>query len=475
MAVKPVRLLLGLAIIVMTGPAMASGEAYLIDNVTLIDVESGHYRQAQSLLIEDGLIQDIGPVGALAVPTSTVHVDGTGKYLIPGLWDMHVHSHREQRWTYHYPLFRAFGVVGVRDAGSHLGSALVAMERAQSDPLAPHVIWGSPIIDGAPPYNSFGVSAEDGDAGRRLVREFQRLGFDFIKIYDRLTPEAYRAIADEAELLGIGLEGHVPLALSPLETIDAGQRLIDHLTLILESCTPGMLEMAHAVQRDDPSGSDSLDLLMDDRFAAALPGYDAAACQLLFRSFAEHHVWQVPTLIEMRGYFHADDPNVTGDVRIDMTTPHLLESWKAWGVEADPAQLANGRKVLAAQMAMLRPMQNTGVGIMTGTDASSEPWVFAGSSVHDEMTLLVEAGLTPLEALQAATLNPLLYQGRGGNRLILSTGESADLVLLDADPLTDIDNIRHIVAVFARGQYHDRQALDALIERGRMAAAGGRR
>jgi hypothetical protein len=469
------KLLVRIWLIVVMGSLTAAGPAiasdFLIENVTIVDVESGTHRTGQSLLMRNGTIEQVGAAGKIKGSRNAIRVQGAGKFLIPGLWDMHVHSHRERRWTYHYPLYRAFGVVGVRDAGSHLGSALVARERARSDPLAPRVIWGSPIIDGAPAFNTFGLSAEDGDSGRVLVREVKRLGFDFVKVYDRLTPSAYAEIASESRRLGMRLEGHVPLALSPTVIAQSGQTVIDHLTLVLEACLPGQLEAVHAAQQRNPDETDASGLMMEEGFAAVLARYDGSACDAQFRLFADKGVWQVPTLVQMRGYFHADDPVVTSDPRTDLTSPLLLAEWKQWAADNDPARLANGRKVLAAQMRLIRAMADRGVGLLAGTDTSNEPWVFAGASLHDELGLFVAAGLTPAEALRTATLNPLLYQGRKPGLPIISKGERADLVLLDADPLVEIGNTRKIAAVFARGQLHDRAALDALLARARTAAA----
>lgn len=462
-----------LAILVMTA-APARAAQYAVEDVTLVDVETGTKRHHQTVLVDGGTIRAVGPRGDVDVPPDAMRIDGNGKFLIPGLWDMHVHSHRARRWTYQYPLFRAWGVVGVRDAGSHLGSALVARERAIADPLAPHVLWGSPIIDGAPQVNSFGLSAEDDASGRALVREMQRMGFDFIKVYDRLTPAAYFGIADEARKRGMRIEGHVPLALSPDAVVDAGQTLIDHLTLVVEACVPGAIEMANVEQAAHPDTVDSLAVLADDRLAALLDQYDAPACDALFDRFAEKGVWQVPTLIQMQGYFDADELAAKGDPRVDQIPAKVLAEWQDWAREADAAELANGRAVMAAQLRAVRAMQDRGVGLMTGTDTSNEPWVFAGSAVHDEMALLVDAGLSPTEALRAATLNPRRYEGRDAQTPLLAAGERADLVLLDADPLADIANTRRISAVFARGSYHDRVSIAQLIESARTMAANER-
>lgn len=463
-----------IAFIFASSAAQAETETFALTHVTIIDVDSDSRRIDQTIIVRNGVISKTGDARDAKIPANAEIIDGSGKFLIPGLWDMHVHSHREDRWKYHYPLFLAHGVTGVRDAGSHLGSALAARERTKDDPLAPHVIWGSPIIDGAPQVNSFGLSAEDDASARALVREMRALGFDFIKTYDRLSAAAYHALADEAQKRKIPIEGHVPLSLSPDETTKAGQTVIDHLTLVLESCTPGALDLAHEEFAKAPSESDSLALMMDDRFADALGDYDAAKCERLFQSFAANGVWQVPTLVEMRGYFHADNPQVTSDPRAYFTTPALLADWRDFGADADPDDLANGKRVFAAQMSMTKQMRDAGVGLLAGTDASSEPWVFAGASLHDELKLFVDAGLTPLESLKTATINPLRYQGRDSGKTIIAKGQPADLVLLNADPTVDISATTNIEGVFKKGAYFDRAALDALIEQGKAEAVSGR-
>lgn len=452
----------------------ATAETFSIAGVTIIDVENGARREAQTVVIKDGRISKIGDTATIKKPAKATTIDAEGKFLIPGLWDMHVHSHREDRWRYHYPLFLAHGVIGVRDAGSHLGSALAAMEWTKDNPIAPHVIWGSPIIDGAPPVNTFGLSAENGEAARILVREMKRYGFDFVKSYDRLTPEAYLALADEAKKQKIPLEGHVPLSMTPQQTIEAGQRLIDHLTLVVEGCFPEAMALIGEAYNMAPRDADSLALLMDEKIVKAFTGTDLSACRPLYEEFAAHGVWHVPTLIQMYGFFRADEPAVYNDARIAFTTPAIAADWKEWSETADRKELAVGKRAFAAQMASIRVLADAGVGLLAGTDASNESYVFAGAGVHDELKLLVDAGLTPLEALQTATLNPRRYLGHDDETLLISKGEIADLVLLSADPLDDITNTLSIEGVFAKGGFFDRSALDALLEDAKREAAKGK-
>jgi predicted amidohydrolase YtcJ len=471
MIVRNLSICVAGAFVLFAAPAEAAIMA--LTHVTIVDVEDGSRRADQTLIIKDGVISKIGAAGAVKIPAGAENVDGSGKFLIPGLWDMHVHSHREARWKYHYPLFLAYGVVGVRDAGSHLGSALAAMEWTKTNPIAPHVIWGSPIIDGAPQINSFGLSAEDAEAARILVREMKKYGFDFVKSYDRLTPEAYFALADEAKKQKIPLEGHVPLSLTPHDVIAAGQTVIDHLTLVVEGCSPEALALIHAAYAKAPREAESLAFLMDEKIVDVFADVDMASCRPLFNDFAAHQVWHVPTLIQMHGFFRADEPEVSSDPRIAFTTPSLAAEWKEWSETTDRGELAIGKKALAAQMRSIRALEDAGVGLLAGTDASSESFVFAGAGVHDEMKLMVEAGLTPLEALQTATINPLRYLGRKPGAPVISKGEAADLVLLDADPLADIANTTKISGVFAHRDFFDRAALDALLDLAKAEAAKG--
>ena len=460
------KLGLGLAltlIAALSRPAVA--EPITIEHVTIVDVTNGRRTHNRSVTFDGDRITAIGASPARGPGR---RVDGTGLFLLPGLWDMHVHSHRERRWTYHYPLFRAFGITGVREAGTHLGSALALRDQAKSNPLAPRVIWGTPIVDGAPQVNSFGLAAEDEASGRQLVQQMHRLGFDFLKVYDRLTPGAYSGLTSEARKLGMPIEGHVPLALSPVLAIASGQRLIDHLTLIAESCSPGSLEVVGRENATAPGESDSLSVLKSDNVVSAMEGFDVRTCKPLFHRLARANIWQVPTYVQLEGMGRATPP-ADWPKRAEYVSTPLQSDWEAALKEADPTELADTRRMLDIQLSLLKPMAEAGVPILSGTDASNEIWVFAGHSLHRELELFVMAGLSPLQAVQTATLNPLIYAGHGRTNPI-AVGERADLVLFAADPTADITNLRSIRGVVARGLYHDRASLDALLADAKLQA-----
>lgn len=452
----------------LTPAIAAAGPADLaLTDVTVLHVEEGSTVRDVTILVSDGRIVAMGPGSEIEVPAGVVVVSLDDRVVIPTLWDMHTHSFRDERWTHHLPLYLAFGVTGLRDCGTHLASALAHRRHLDEDPLAPDVSWSSPPLDGVPPFLSFALVIEDPAAGRAMVRALHDLGFDAVKVYDGLSEEAFLAIADEARRVDLAVEGHVPLHVHPSTAIEAGLRLIDHLTLLVEACIPGTLDWIAA----SAAGSDSMTLLMDGRLAASLDRFDEASCSGLLSRLAAGGVWQVPTLVQMRGFFFADDPGATSDPRGRWVPPGLLEEWHELGRSTPPEQLAAGRAVFRRQLELVGSMHRAGVPLLAGTDTSSETWVFAGASLHDELALLVDAGLSPLEALRAATSEPRRWAGRQAATPLIAVGEPADLIVLDADPSAEIRNTTSIHAVLRRGRLLDRAALDALIASAQAAAA----
>ncbi len=416
-----------------------------ITDVSVVNVDAGAVHAEQTVLVNGDTIVAIGPSSTIEIPTGAHRLDGRGRYLIPGLWDMHTHAHREGRAAWHYPAYLDHGVTGIRDAGTFADSATAWRTRLVTDTLAPTVWWGSPPIDGVPPLLSFGTPVGSPDEARAVARRYRDLGYNFLKVYDRIDPASYHALAAEARALGVPLEGHVPLRISPLEAVAAGQRTIEHLTLVLESCIPGLLASIAA----DSSG-DSMSLLADGRLAAALVRYDARRCRELFDTLATRSVWQVPTLVQLRGAFLPLDDSLGLDPRLATVPAEVRDDWTKYRAELPPARREAGLAVYRRHRQLVGELHRAGVPLLAGTDASNEPWVLPGASLHDELALFVAAGLTPLAALRTATSEPARYRGEPAP--LLAPGRRADLVLLAADPTRDIEAIRRIEAVVLRGR-----------------------
>jgi hypothetical protein len=327
------------------------------------------------------------------------------------------------------------------------------------------------MLDGVPTSWRHGYGVADAAAARAAVDSMRALGFDFLKVYNRLSREAYFAIAQRARERGMPFAGHVPDAITLAEASDAGQRSLEHLDdgLFIE-CVPGGPAAFSAFVDARAAGvaQDSVGRLLDRLRAVASAGADAAACRPLMERLARNGTWITPTLAVFRG---ANAPDaLAADPRVRYVPPALARRWaQDRSPPSDEDRFIQAQKGRVALIAL-----QAGVGILAGTDASDEAYVFAGSGLHDELALLVEAGFTPLQALQAATLNPARYLGAADSMGTVAPGRVADLVVLDANPLEDIRNTTRIFAVVANGRLIDaaeRARLLALAEREAAASA----
>lgn len=423
-------------------PAMLAAEpppsrrSLAFTHVTLIDGAGAKPRRDQTVLIADGRIAAIGKSGTLRLPADARVVDATGRFLIPGLWDMHVHVGANSR--FYLPLFIANGVTGVRIMSGSPEHHAWRREVEAGAAVGPRMVIASAVLDGPDTYFSEHVPVADAKAARAAVGRAKQEGAQFIKIHDLVPRAAYFALTEEARRQGLPVAGHIPAAITPEQAAEAGQATVEHLTRL-----------------------DDLDLSDAGR----------TRVDALFARFRKHHTWHCPTLVMTRGYVSFDDPTITGDPRVKYVRPRTREGWNAMknaGMSAE--ERVNRRQIYRKKLAIVSRMQRAGVGILAGTDLGN-PYCFPGSSLADELALLVEAGLMPMEALQTATRNPARLLGREKDFGTIRKGMRADLVLLDSDPLSDIRNTKTVRAVVADGRLYDRAALDALLADAEAAAA----
>ena len=443
----------------------AQAETLAITHVAVIDATGAPQQRDMTVVVRDGRIAELGPSTTVRVPADARTVEGSGKYLIPGLWDMHVHTvfgnwlPRDENVT--LPLFVANGVTGVRDMGSDLDvvkqwRASIAAGRL----LGPRMVIAGPMLDGpVPRFPSSAPVANAADA-RRTVDELERRGVDFIKIQSLIPRDGYFAAADEAKKLGIVFVGHVPDAVRASEASNAGQKSIEHFTGIFEGST--------AIEDQLINGPKSLGLNVKN--------YDPARAGALIALMAKNQTWQVPTLVWERGQWLVDDIDLTHDPLIE----YAPSSWKdhTWprfvgdiekDMDTDPLPVR--KQFVQMELDMTLAMFRAGVPFMAGTDTAAGVHIFPGFSLHQELVLFQRAGLTPMQALQTATLNPARFLGRTADLGTVEQGKLADLVLLDADPLADIANTQKIRGVILAGRYFDRAALDRMLRGVARAAA----
>jgi imidazolonepropionase-like amidohydrolase len=446
--------------------------ALVITHVTIIDATGAPPKPDMTVVVRDGRISEIGKSSAVNSPVNSQPVDATGKYLIPGLWDMHMHWEN----TDYLPLFLANGVTGIRIMW---GSPIHYEWRQQSATgklLVPHLVIASGIIDGPKPFWPGSISVSSEAEARQAVVNAKQQGADFVKVYSFLPREEYFAIADEAKKQGIPFGGHVPLAVSAEEAANAGQKSFEHLIGVLPACSTHSAELLSAFQ------SDLADDLAADRPAfwgsraksmqqMELDTYSPEKCAALFATFKRNGTWQVPTFTLLRTIAFANDPDsFTNDPRLKYMPPRMRAQWKTPGIATDYGDPGRAAKEFQKDLEVVGAMQKAGVGILAGTDTANA-FCMPGFSLHDELGLLVKAGLTPMQALQAATLNPARFLGTEKDSGTVETGKIADLVLLDANPLDDIANTKKINSVIYGGQLFSRSQLDQMLAQVEALAA----
>jgi Amidohydrolase family len=384
---------------------------------------------------------------------------------------MHVHIFSGRRFPVVSPLLIANGVTGVPEMGTYVPLPTIDGLRkqiAEGRLLGPRIVAAGPAVDALfKDWTNLNVSSAN--EAREVVRSLKRQGADFIKVYDSLSREEYFAIADESRKNGISFVGHVPYSITPREASAAGQKSIEHLTGILAACSTDEEQLQRqydqALREPDFSLANVKGLRADIRAADT---FSAERCQQLATLFRAHGTWQCPTLVGSRVGYAYDASFVKKDSRLKYIPKEWVSDWTSfpekdmWMKDLTPADREALVRVYRRLVESVGKLHRAEVDFLAGTDVS-RPYIFAGFSLHDELGLLVQAGLSPGDALKTATYNPAKFLGMLDRLGRVEKGKLADLVLLDANPLDEIDNTRKIRAVIANGKYFDRAALDKLL------------
>lgn len=435
---------------------------------TVIDVERGAAAPGRTVLVDRGRIAAVGADGAVALPARTLRIDARGKFLVPALWDMHTHVFAVSPLL-DLPLYVAYGVTSVRDMQGcpSEGDPFIACaadkrrwtrEALEGRRVGPRIVASTSFMANGPgmrerlPGVPHFFGTETPEEARAFVRHQAARGVDAIKVYDRLPRGAYFALVDEARRLGLEVVGHRPLGVSAAEAAAAGQRSIEHARLFLHEAYPGSAALRAAAE----AGT-----WREDR-RRMVDEHDPALAREIFAAMAVHGTWYVPTHLTRWSDAYADHPSVREDTLLRYL--HPLMKWQ-WLEDVDATVAADtsaeGRRAYRdfyhKGLELTGAAHRTGVKVLAGTD-----YVVPGADLHRELEELVKAGLTPAEALRAATLDPARYFAEEDRYGSVAPGKVADLVLLDADPLRDVRNTRRIRAVVFNGNLYDRPALDGL-------------
>src|ERR1700746_900613 len=433
--------------------ASAADPSLALTHVNVIDATGSALQTDMTLVIKGQRIVEMGKAQSVKVPKGATVINGRGKFLIPGLWDMHVHTifgnwiPKDENLI--LPLFVANGVTGVRDMGGDLDALKDWRPRiAAGKLLGPRMVIAGPMLDGPTPRFPSSAPISNAEDGRETVDRLKNAGVDFIKIQSLMPRDGYFAAAAEARKVGIPFVGHVPDAVRASEASNAGQKSMEHLIGIFEASTPIEDELLKG-----PKGP--------GRFVS---NYDESHFNATVALLAKNQTWQVPTLYWERGQWLIDK----SDFAHDPLNKYAPAAWKdrTWPMftkdilkDMDTDPLPVRERFFQMELEMVNQMHKAGVPFLAGTATAAGGHGFPGFRLHHGVTSFVKAGLTPLEALQTATRNPAVFLGKTSDFGSVEKGKIADLVLLDANPLEDISNTRKIRSVVLAGRFLSRQQL----------------
>lgn len=454
-------------------------DAICITNISTIDPTDG-LKENQSVVIKDGKILRIASSAELSLAKTNKIIDGTGKYLIPGLWDAHVHfAFIEDLAPSMFDLFLAYGITSVRDTGGKLEFVKKWKDKAMADPTkAPRVMIAGPLLDGMPnvydgsdpmhPPLSVGMqSVEDLELQIHMLEEN---GVDLLKAYEMLTPEQFATVTRLGKEKDLRVTGHVPLSMDVISASNAGLNSMEHMRNLELSCASNSDELL-AERRQlladgarDPGGV-LRSRIHDAQREKAIKNYDEQRADEVLAVLKKNETWQVPTLALSTGFVNKPFANPQFQESFAYLPDTLEDRWKTGIENFAKIEITPFRDQYNTWMFnMVGKVHKAGIDIMAGTDC---PIFFLtpGRSLHEELVVLVRAGLSPLDALKTATLNPARYFNMEKELGSIKENMLADLLILDANPLEDIKNTQKINSVIREGFVYDRAGLDEILER----------
>jgi hypothetical protein len=474
---------LAILCLLLTVSAREQASTIAVRGASVVDVTDGSLHADQTVVVAGDRIVAVGRADAVRIPEGASLVDGAGGFLIPGLWDTHVHSVANVAWDmdvrsignaeWHFPLFLAYGVTAVRNMNDATADPSLELTRSvkrrlsSGELLGPRLIANGPIVDGDPPLASNPVIVRTAAEARAVVDTLADHGADFVKVYTNLSREAYFATMDQARRRGIPVDGHVPFRVLPAEAAAAGQRTFEHLLAVALGCSTAIDAERKEFDRvlSDTGRAPVVDRSPLELFRHERRLYDTrdpAACKETVEAYRRHGVAEAPSLV---GYHHVVNAK---KILSDVTNLHRVPDGvrRNW---AERIQSETGRTMqsilgplVRQQSENTRLLHQAGILLLAATDVGI-PMLVPGLSLHEELGLLVEAGLTPLDALRAATINPAKVLGKLDSMGTIEVGKLADFVLLDANPLADMANTQRIRAVVADGRLYRRADLDRLL------------
>jgi hypothetical protein len=463
----------------------AQTDALAFTHVTVIDATGQPALPDRSVVVVSDRIQTIGKFGETKLPKEARIIDASGKYMIPGLWDMHVHFRGgvdliadNEAWL---SVLLSYGITSVREMGGDIAETVFRWrtEIGNGTRLGPRILSSGPKLDGAKPEWPGSIPVTDPGSARAAVDKLKSMGADFVKIYSRdFPPDVFAAIVNEAHKLGLSVGGHLPfMTMTTRDVIQGGVRFIEHAPLfVLGGCSRSekQIDNEFVMRRESQTPMNLIDLMYE--YAQT---FEEDWARELSGELVQHDVWVTPTLAAMRGNESLGRVDYEQHPDRKYIFPGM---WKTWDSKTGlhhplrDEQLEQLKLVDEKTAVLVKLMQTRGVGLLAGSDSgASNSYRFPGWTLHEELELLVGCGLSPMEALQAATRNPARFLGELPRSGTLEEGKTANLVLLTASPLEDIRNSKKIDAVALKGKLLTRADLDRLLQDVATKAAAANR
>jgi imidazolonepropionase-like amidohydrolase len=466
-------------------PAQAPPTA--ITGINVVDVVRGEIHAGQTVVIVNGIIDAIGPSDSVNIPAGAARIPGDGRYLMPGLWDMHVHLRSDQKNptvrlidenAALLDVFLPNGIVGIREMGGDIGDEIMHWreEIRAGKRTGPRILTAGRKIDQEPPTWAGSLGRKIPADAREAVRQVKQSGADFVKIYfNRVTPEVLGAVIEEAHKLNLKVTGHKPVNMSIQEFVESGVDGMEHAQYLPAAerseydrfAREGDRRVDTAWSMDGVEGAARL-LAMEDKKES----------EIVYRRMAEKQFWVDPTLAVFAHSLESGVRDYEADARKRYFFPAIWITWDPkLGIRTPPTGRALELRRISVkhwQEAALAA-HKAGVPMILGTDCgANNNYVFPGWSIHEELDELVKAGLTPAEALRMATVNAARWRGESDTQGTVERGKVADLVMLRSNPLEAIRHTQEIDAVFKGGKRYTRSDLDAMLHQVEEKVAAAR-
>ena len=451
---------------------------FVLHDINVVDVKEGVIRSHQVVIFEEDRIKQIVALNKYRKSERDSIISAKGKYVLPGLWDMHTHVWMADSF---FPLFLANGVTGFRDMFGVVQQLQTWRKAiAKGNKTYPDFYFSGPIVDGLKPIWPGSVEVTNIDQAKRAVDSIKNiLKTDFVKVYALLSPESYFAIAEECKRLKFDFVGHVPNQVTVLQAANAGQKCQEHLTGILEIASDSS-DLYYKVVRAQAGdtvktlwNTDTFLLNRLERRKMLVRTFNIEKLKSVAKELAAKQTWICPTMVVNYNIANLDDSLMAADSRMKYIMSFMKGFWdpkQDFRFKSATKEYFNvGRMEFEKKMKCISVLHAAGVKMLAGTDTPN-PYCFPGFSLHDELEWFVKAGLSPADALRTATINPAIYFSEEKNFGTVEIGRIASLLVLDKNPLEDIRNTTSIQMVILRGSIMDRKKLDEMLDKVRTQA-----